>query len=89
MKRIAVACPFGLWWLNRLFLPLPLLLFLPLPFCLSFRSEAEESASVVAVAFASVVAVAFASVVAVAVVRSCCHPERSEGPRRPLIHAYR
>jgi hypothetical protein len=43
-------------------LPLPL----PLPaFCLSFRSEAEESAVVVALAVA----------------RSFCHPERSEEPR--------
>jgi hypothetical protein len=50
---------------------------------LSFRSAAEESGFVLAVAFAVAVAVAFA--VAVAVASSCRHPERSEGPRRTSL----
>jgi hypothetical protein len=56
---------------------------LSLPFCLSFRNEAKESAVVV-------VAAGALQLQLFAVVCSCCHPERSEGPRSPpLTHTAR
>jgi hypothetical protein len=76
MRPTTVACPFGLWWLNRLFLPLPLPLFLPLTLLLFLPSLLQLSLPVLlfVIPKGSAVVLAFvvALVVAVAVVLCRC-----------------